>query len=116
MNIARFSVISVDPLELKTENMLKRASDFTQSVEGRIGKHCQSIYDIVDPDRIKFAAFGDQPDEDDQLLPYGEEIMDQKTMDIDDSYFEQFDAYIGAKVVVPGKDSVPILATIVKRN
>ena len=94
--------------------MVKRTSDFTQSVEGRIGNHRQPIYDLVDPDIIYFATFGYQPDEDDRLIPYGEQIMDQKTMDIDGSYLEQFDAYIGARVVVPVQDSVPVLATIVK--
>ena len=39
-----------------------------------------------------------------------------KKMYIDDSYLKQLDAYIGAKVVVPGKDSVPVLATIFKIN
>ena len=66
--------------------MVKMTSDLTHSFEGRIGDHIQLIYDLIDPDRIYFDAFGDQPDEDDRLLPYDEEIMDQKTMDIDDSY------------------------------
>ena len=94
--------------------MVKRTSDFTQSVEGRIGNHCQPIYDIIDPNIIYFAAFGDQPYEDDRLIPYGEEIMDHQTMNIDNSYLKQLDAYIGARVVVPVQDSVPVLATIVK--
>ena len=42
--------------------------------------------------------------------------MDKKTMDIYDSYLEQLDAYIGTKVVVLVKDSVPVLAEIVKRK
>ena len=37
-------------------------------------------------------------------------------MDIDDSYLKQLDAYIGAKLVVPGQDSVPVLPTIFKRK
>ena len=37
-------------------------------------------------------------------------------MYIDDSYLRQLDAYIGAKVVVPGQDSVPVLDTIFKIN
>ena len=35
-------------------------------------------------------------------------------MDIDVSYLEQLDAYIGANVVVSGQDLVPVLATIFK--
>ena len=84
--------------------MVKRTSDFTQSVEGRIGNHCQPIYDIIDPNIIYFAAFGDQPYEDDRLIPYGEEIMDHQTMNIDNSYLKQLDAYIGARVVVLVQD------------
>ena len=68
--------------------MVKITSNFAQSVEGRIGNHRQPIYDLVDRDIIYFATFGDQSDEDDRLLPYGEEIMDQKTMDIDDCYLK----------------------------
>ena len=37
-------------------------------------------------------------------------------MYIDDSYLKQLDAYIGAKVVVPRQDSVPVLAAIFKRE
>ena len=40
--------------------------------------------------------------------------MDQKTMDIDDSYLEQLNAYIAGNVVVPEQYSVPVLATIVQ--
>ena len=42
--------------------------------------------------------------------------MDQKTMDIDDSYLEQPDAYIGEKIVIPVQDSVPVLDTSFKRK
>ena len=42
--------------------------------------------------------------------------MDQKTMDIDDSYLEKLYAYIGAKAVVSVQDSVPVLSTIIKIN
>ena len=52
--------------------MVKRTYNFTQSVEGRIGNHHQPIYDLFDPDRIYFSAFGYQLDEEDRLLPYGE--------------------------------------------
>ena len=96
--------------------MVKRTSDFTQSVGGRIGNHRQPIYDPVDPDRIYFSAFGEQPDEDDRLIPFGEEIMDHKTMDIDDSYIEELYVNIGAKLVLPIQDPVPVLATIAKRD
>ena len=37
-------------------------------------------------------------------------------MGIDDSYLEQLDDYIGTNVVVSGKDSVTVLATIFKRK
>ena len=50
--IARSAVIAVDPLELKIDKMVKRTSNFMQSVEGRICNHHQPIYDLVDPDRI----------------------------------------------------------------
>ena len=96
--------------------MAKRTSNFTKSVEGRISNHNKLIYDLVDPDRIYVSVFGDQPCEDDRLLPYGEEIMDQKTMDIDDSYLGQPDDYIGTKVVVPRQDSVPVLDKLSKER
>ena len=96
--------------------MEKMTPNFTQSFERRIRNHRQPIYDFFDTDRIYFAAFVDQTDEDNKLLPYGEEIMDQKTMDIDDFYLEQLDTYIGTKVVVTVQDSVPVLATTVKRK
>ena len=49
---------------------------------------------------------------DDNIIPYGDEIIDLKEKEINEAYLDTLDNYIGAKVVVPGQDSVPVLATI----
>ena len=43
------------------------------------------------------------------MLPYGGEIQYQKEVEVNEAYIEALDNYIGSKVVVPGKDSIPVL-------
>ena len=55
-------------------------------------------------------------DDDDYDLPYGEELVDMDIGEIDEVYNDSLDEYIGAEVVIPGKDGVAVLAKVRKRK
>ena len=65
-----------------------------------------------------YAPFDCEKIEDDTITPYGNEIADVKTEEVNETYLEQLDQYIGAKVVIPGTTNgiEPILATIKGRK
>ena len=50
------------------------------------------------------------------VLPYGEEIQDHKQVEVKKAYIEALDKYIRAKVVVPGKYSIPALSRVKRRK
>ena len=51
-------------------------------------------------------------DVDDNLVPYVEEIIDQKEVDVDNAYIEALDNYIGAKIFIPVHDYFPDLKKV----
>ena len=50
------------------------------------------------------------------MLHYVKEIQEQKEVQVNKAYIEELDNYIGAKVVVPGKYSVPVLDRVKRRK
>ena len=52
------------------------------------------------------------------VLPFGHDIKDQKTEEVDEEYVEDMKKNIGNHVVVPGKDSIPVHTKFIwsKRN
>ena len=50
------------------------------------------------------------------MLHYGEETQYQNEVKVNEDYIEAFDNYIGSKVVVPGKYSIPFLARVKRRK
>ena len=114
--IARSSVIGIDDTDLSTVHMKEECKRFMTSLESKIGNHKEGIFDHDNPDVIYYNAFGDDLASDENALPYGDEILDTKIETIDEPYMEALDTYIGAQVVIPGKDSIPVLAKVIKRK
>ena len=56
----------------------------------------------MDLDSVYYSGFGDNDDADNNLLPYGEDIQEQKEVEVNEAYIEALDNYIGSEVVVPG--------------
>lgn len=54
----------------------------------------------------------DPEDDDDNVLPFGDELIDLPEDEIDQPYIDALDTFLGAKVVVPGKDLIAVLAEI----
>ena len=114
--IARSSVIGIPDHDLESADMNSQISRFMESVEERIGNQKQALYDGNNPGHIYYAAFQDDVRNDEVVLPYGDELIDAQEMEINEAYIESLDNYIGAKVVIPGKDAVPVLAEVKKRK
>ena len=114
--IARSSVIGIPEHELLEESMKTLTKKFMENLETKIGNHKQPLFNITVPNDLYYKAFGDDVDEDENELPYGDELLDQKTTEIDDAYMEALDEYIGVEVVIPGRDAQPVLAKVRKRK
>ena len=87
-----------------------------ERVEAKIGNAKQPLFDGSDPDRVYYSAFGDTNNADVNILTYGEEIQYQKEFEVKEACIEALYYYIGAKVVVPGKYSIPFLARLKRRK
>ena len=83
-----------------------------ERVEAKIGNSNQPLFGGTDPDRVYYSAFGDTRDADKNLLPCGEDIQDQKEVEVNEDYIEALDNYIGEEVVIPGKYYIPVLARV----
>ena len=115
--IARSSVIPIETHELFPDEMKTRCDKFTSSVESKIGNNRVPIIDASDPSHIYYDAFYDDHNADDNVLPYGEEIEEAKTGEMQDAYLEDQDELIGLKIQIEDhKNQVPVLATIKKRK
>ena len=114
--IARSSVIPVPTSDLHSDDVKNNMNKFMDNVETKIGNHKVPVYNPEKPDKIYYDLFLDPDDDDDNVLPYGDELIDLKTNEIDDAYLDALDTFLGAKVVVPGRDSIPVLTEIRKRK
>ena len=85
-------------------------------VKAKIGNSKKPLFDGTDPDRVYCSAFGDTDNYFDNMLPYGEYIQDQKEVEVNKAYIEELDEYIGSNVVVPGKDSIPVISRVKHRK
>ena len=114
--IARSSVVGLETHELSSDVMKEEMSKFMTSIENVIGNHRQPIFDNTAPCNIYFDAFNEDHDSDENVLPYGDELIDAKTETIDEAYIESLDEYIGSQIVIPNKEAVPVLAIVKKRK
>ena len=96
--------------------MKTNMANFMKHVEDKIGNHKTGVFNPQAPTNVYFDTFDDDVAEDDPVLPYGDELLDAKDHEIDESYLESLDAYIGANVMVPGRDAVPVVAAICGRK
>ena len=114
--IARSSVVAIPLEDMASHDLKVQMTKFMSNLESKIGNHRIPEFDPNVPSSIYYDAFGDKFDDDAVDLPYGEEILDMKTTEIDESYLDSLDEYIGANVVIPGRDALPVLAKVKKRK
>ena len=96
--------------------MKEECNRFMTSSESKIGNHKEGIFEHDNPGSIYYTAFCDDSTSEENILLYGDEILDAKIETVDEVYIEKFDTYIGAQVVIPGKDSIPVLAKAIKKK
>ena len=58
--------------------MTKQCKNLIERVEPKTLNSNQHMFDCTDPDKVYCSTFGDSGNSDDNLLPYAEEIQDQK--------------------------------------
>ena len=85
---------------------------FTVSVDDKICNHWQSSFTVDDLKAIYYKTFVDNDiNVDANIITYGTKLIYMKSEEVDDSYIESMDEYIGANVVVSGKDDItPVLS------
>ena len=114
--IARSTVIPVPEADLESNVLKEQMTKFMRNVNERIGNAQQPSFDAMKPNDIYYNAFHDLPDDDQNILPYGDELTDVKVEEINNSYLDSLDEYIGAEVVIPDRNAIPVLAKVKKRK
>ena len=71
--------------------MTKQCNNFMGCVEDKIGDSKQPLFDGMDPEIVYYSAFGDAGNSENNVLPYGEEIQDQKEVEVNKAYIEALD-------------------------
>ena len=87
-----------------------------ECVEAKIGNSKEPLFDGIYPEIVYYSAFGDTKNADDNFLPYGEEIQDQKEVEVNKDYIGALENYIGTKLVVPGKYYILVIAQVKRRK
>ena len=90
--------------------------EFTASLEKHIGNYRQPSFNVNNPTEIYNDVLGIPSHLKETTLQYGDEIIDSKVEEINQAYLDSLDEYIGAEVVVPGRNAEPVLAKVKKRK
>ena len=85
-------------------------------MEDKSGNDKQHLFDCTDTERVYYSDSGDTNNDDDNVLPYGEDIQYHKEVEVNEAYIEALDNYIGSKVVVPCKYFIPFLDQVKRSN
>ena len=72
--------------------------------KAKIGNAKQPLFGGTELDRVYYSAFGENHNYDNNMLQYDEDIQYQKEVEVDKACIKALDKYIGAKLVVPGKN------------
>ena len=90
--------------------------NFMERVEAKNLNTKIPLFYVTELYRVYYSVFGDTNDADNNILPYGEDIQYKKDVEANEAYIEALDNYIGAKLVVPYKYSIPFLSQVKRRK
>ena len=90
--------------------MKEETKKFMTSLEALVGNYREGVFQPTSPSLIYYDDFGDRSDTDENVLPYGDKLVDAKSETAEEAYLEALNKYIGAEIVLAGKDAIPILA------
>ena len=68
-------MIPKDEHELTTDNTTKQCKNFMERVEDKILNYTQPLFHGTEPYEVYYSAFRDTEDSDNNILPYGENIL-----------------------------------------
>jgi hypothetical protein len=119
--IARSTVIPIPEEDLQSDGMKSRMKKFTDTVQDRIGDHRKAVVhgESVNDVDIYYDAFFDSKNEEEGITyPWETELNDVdvaiEEKDQDEIYMKDLDEYIGANIVLPGKDGASEVLAEVK--
>ena len=113
--LARSSVVPVPDSDFSVDSIKTQMKDYDDNIVTRIGNARQPNHDAQHPEHVYYHAFGDDPSIDETTEPYDSELVDVSLPQTDET-FEELDKYIGARVVVPGRDRETMVLAEVKRK
>ena len=96
--------------------MKYRMQKFMKSFESRIGNSLQPLYKATKSNTSYYIFFDDDIKYDNADLTHGDELIDVKFEEIYDSYLDTLDEYIGADIVISGRDVLPVLLKFKKHK
>ena len=89
--IARYLVVGNEDHDLTSYHLKADCKKFMEILESNIGNIKQPLYDGIQPYNIYYLAFDDYIDIDDMVLPYGQDIKDHKTDEVNKEYVESLE-------------------------
>ena len=101
---------------MQTPELQSQMDKFTLSLKSKVGNNKVPIFNLGKSNEIYYKPFGDDMLEEVNTLPYGDELIDVKVADIDESYMEELDNLIGSQVKLTDKGRIPLLVTVKKRK
>ena len=89
--------------------MRQQISVLLNCLKEGIGNLMQPSFNMQSAQEIYYNNFGDEIDDDERVIPYGNELIDVNKEEVNDSYLKSLDKYINVQVVLPNKEGVPVL-------
>ena len=82
------------------------------NVETKIIDSKHTLFNGTKPEAMYLSSFDDNLDVNDNCLPFGEETSDEKEVDVNDTYIEALNNYIGDHIIIPGRYYISILVKV----
>ena len=116
--IARSTVIPIPDEDLNSLTVQQQMEKYTKSLHEEIGDHNKAIIkgEILSEDNIYYDAFFDTTEDDKITWPWEKELEELPLQDEDDTTLEALDQYIGANLVLPGRDGLEVLTQVKGRK
>ena len=84
--------------------------------ESFIGNYRKGVLQPTSPYLIYYDAFGVSSYTDDNVLPYGDKLVDVKSETFDKYYVQALNNYIISEIVLAVKYAIPVLAKVKKKT
>ena len=108
--LARSTVVPIPDNNLHTDELKTKTKVFMNCLNELIGNAREPLFNLQDAQEIYYTNFGDDPGDDENDLPYGTELLDLESSEMDENYIEATNECINAQVVIPNKEGIPVLA------